>query len=133
MVYFDIQSDAPPEWWKKFLIGIPIIVALDVVWIGILMRSMYKEHIKKARRFSVQIGGFVTYAIVASAIAAFFDSDDSDSVVATGSLMGFWVFFVFNLTTYATNADWPLYVAVLDTTYGTAQGLILFLVQHAIK
>jgi uncharacterized membrane protein len=103
-------------------------VVLDGLWLGLLMKSFYREQLASIARMS---GGtlapnwsaaFVVYLLLGLGIAAFAvpNSAQATSAAARGALLGLVVYGVYDFTNYSTLRDWPLTLALVDTAWGVA-------------
>jgi uncharacterized membrane protein len=100
---------------------------LDGVWLGLLMKNFYRDQLTPIARLAN--GGFapiwpaaiLVYVLLALGVALFVlpRSTGVGSVAGFGALFGLVVYGVYDLTNFATLADYPLAITVVDVCWGT--------------
>jgi uncharacterized membrane protein len=109
-------------------IGMVAFMLLDGLWLGVLMKTWYRDQLAPIARLAD--GGFapnwpaafMVYVCLGLGIALFAipRAGDLVSAAAYGALLGFVVYGVYDFTNYATLKDWPLGLLVVDIAWGTA-------------
>ena len=129
-----VANTTPRRYWARVLAGVGVILILDAVWLSIMTSttSVYKPLTESATPLKAGIG-IVLYAIVAACVAGVFESNSHKKAATVGALLGFLVFSVYNLTTFATIDGWEALNAFIDTGYGTVVWTILLVTQHAVS
>lgn len=111
-------------WLKLYLLTLPVFAAVDLLWIGVLARDLYKKNLghllsptvnwaAAAVFYLLYIGGILLFAVRPGL--------EEGSVVRAalwGALFGFFTYMTYELTNAATLPNWPLKVIVLDTLWG---------------
>jgi uncharacterized membrane protein len=102
-------------------------VVLDGLWLGLVMKDFYRTQLMPIGRMSD--GGFAplwlpaiaVYVLLGIGIAVFVVPRASGVLGAAGlgALFGLVVYGVYDLTNYATLAQWPAIVTVADIAWGT--------------
>ena len=102
-----------------------VMVALDMVWLGVVAKSFYQEgigHLMAERPIIwVAVAFYVMYAVG----LAFFAVLPHESVLGYGktllygALFGFFAYATYDLTNLATLKNWPVGLALLDMAWGT--------------
>ena len=111
---------------KLAAIGAVAFMALDAVWLGLLMKHFYREQLAPIVR--LVDGGiapnwpaaFVVYALLGSGIAIFVIPRASSlmSAAGFGALLGLVVYGVYDFTNYSTLRQWPFVLTLVDTAWG---------------
>jgi uncharacterized membrane protein len=113
---------------KLGAIGAAAFMLLDGVWLGLLMRSFYRDQLAPIARLAN--GGIapnwpaaiVVYILLGAGIALFVMPRATTVPVAAayGALFGLVVYGVYDFTNYATLRQWPLLLTLADVAWGAA-------------
>ena len=109
---------------KLYLCTLPVFAAVDLLWIGVLARNLYKENIghllsptvnwtAAAAFYLLYIAGILYFAVM-PALA----EGSVRRALINGALFGFFTYITYELTNMATLPAWPLKVVLLDTLWG---------------
>jgi len=109
---------------KLYLLTVPVFAVVDLVWIGVLARNLYKDNLghllsptvnwtAAAAFYLLYIAGILYFAVV----PALTEGTLSRAVI-NGALFGFFTYITYELTNMATLPAWPLKVVLLDTIWG---------------
>lgn len=109
---------------KLYLCTLPVFAVVDLVWIGVLARNLYKDNLghllsptvnwgAAAAFYLLYIGGIIYFAVV-PALA----EGTLGRATINGALFGFFTYITYELTNMATLPSWPMKVVVLDTLWG---------------
>ena len=110
-----------------WVIALATIVALDAVWLGLLMRRFYSTRFAPIARMSggsmapVWPAAAAVYVLLAAGIVAFAVPRAEGSVSAaavSGALFGLVTYGVYDLTNHATLARWSTAVTIVDIAWG---------------
>ena len=111
---------------KTFLIALGGFLVLDGVWLGVLMNNFYRDQLSAIAR--LKDGGFApvwsavvpVYLLLALGVAVFVvpRADDVWSAAKYGALLGLVVYGVYDLTNYATLAQYPIAITIVDICWG---------------
>ncbi len=108
-----------------YLATAAVMVALDMVWLGAIARTMYQQSIghlmAEHPNWPVAV---VFYAIYAAGLMVFAVSPQAGEAawgrtVVMGALFGFFAYATYDLTNLATLANWPLRLTLIDMTWGS--------------
>jgi len=108
----------------SYLLTALVFFAIDLAWLGLVARDMYRRDIGHLMGDQVNwVAAVVFYLafIVGILIFAVYPSVDNGSVlhaVLRGALFGFFTYATYDLTNLATLRDWPLSVTIIDITWG---------------
>lgn len=112
LIFFD-SIDESMKGTTRGLIAFISLIVFDFIWFSISKNNVYKSVTKKPNIYA----SILVYLIICSAIGVQLPKSYKEALVY-GLLVGFVIYSVFNLTSYAI-FDWPLNTAILDTIMGT--------------
>ena len=117
----------PQTFIALFTISIPIFVALDLLWLGVVAKSFYQSNLGyllgdvnwfAAIVFYVVFLGGLTFFVTYPAVA----KNSLLTAVTLGAVFGFVTYATYDLTNNATLRDWPVIVTIVDIVWGTVLG-----------
>lgn len=105
---------------------------LDGLWLGIVMKGFYRDHLAPIARMHdgaiapVWPAAIAVYLLLAVGIGVFVIPRSGDWIGAAlgGALFGVVVYGVYDFTNYATLAHYPLVLALVDIGWGTAASAV---------
>ncbi len=111
--------------FKLYLLTVPVFFAIDMLWLGFIARSFYREQLTAflgdgfnwpaaAIFYLIYIVGILMFAVL-PALA----KDSINQALLWGALFGFFTYATYDLTNYATLPGWPLKVVIVDILWGT--------------
>lgn len=117
---------------KLYVTCFVAIVAIDLLWIGVIMKSFYVEQMRPIGRISsITVDKFepvlwaagVVYIALAMGVVQFAlpRIGPTTSWIATfaiGALLGFVIYATYDFTNYSTLKDWTLALTLADTAWG---------------
>jgi uncharacterized membrane protein len=121
-----------------YAITLVIFFAIDLVWLGVVAKNFYRQHIGHLLSadvnwpaallfYALYIGGIVFFAIKPA-----FETGSAARALAHGAVFGLIAYATYDLTNQATMRDWPVLVTVVDLVWGTVlTGTVAFLSYHA--
>jgi uncharacterized membrane protein len=125
---------------KQFLVCMVGFMILDGIWLGVVMKSFYRDQLAPIARMAD--GGlapnwpaaFFVYVALGLGITVFVmpRATDAISAATTGALFGLVVYGVYDLTNFATLAQYPLAVMFVDMAWGSVATAICAVAAHAI-
>jgi len=113
---------------KLFLIGLPVFVALDLLWLGVVARGFYVSQLGHLMRTDVNWGAaIVFYGIFILGLSLFvllpaIEKSSLTHAVVFGALFGLVTYATYDLTNLATLKDWPVLMTVVDIIWGSLLG-----------
>jgi uncharacterized membrane protein len=102
-----------------------VMVALDMLWLGIVAKPMYQQGIghlmAPAPNVGVAVLFYLLYAVgvVIFAVAPQHGGSNWATTLTMGALFGFFAYATYDLTNLATLRDWPLRLSLIDIAWGT--------------
>jgi uncharacterized membrane protein len=113
---------------KLAAVGAVAFMALDALWLGILMKDFYRQQLAPIVRLGD--GGmapnwpaaFVVYLLLGTGIALFVMPRASTVSLAAGygALFGLVIYGVYDFTNYSTLREYPFVLTIVDTAWGVA-------------
>ena len=109
---------------KIFAIALPIIVALDISWIGVIASSFYKNNIGDLLSLNPNLYAaalfYVLYviALMHFAILPALKAHNFNIAFIQGALLGFTGYMLYDLTNLSTLVHWSVLVTVVDISWG---------------
>lgn len=131
---FTVDLKRPPTaYGLKLAVGIPLIVACDAAWLATTNRAVYSV-LTEGKNLPLWriVTALLFYATAAAAVAGTFEPPTLSAAAASGALLGFAIFTVYNVTTWSTTPGWPILNACLDVAYGVVVWAALLSVQRAV-
>jgi uncharacterized membrane protein len=112
--------------WRQFALALGVLVVLDGLWLGVLMRDFYRRSLAPIARMAD--GGLdpiwpiaaLVYPVLAAGLTIFVlgRARTPLEALALGALFGALTFAVYDLTNHATLRDWSATMTVLDIFWG---------------
>jgi uncharacterized membrane protein len=112
--------------WRAFFLVLVVLVVLDGIWLGVVMRSFYRDSLAPIAR--MRDGGLdpvwpvaaLVYPIMAAGLTIFVLGRAASAAEAArlGAGFGLITFAVYDLTNHATLRDWRTAMTVVDILWG---------------
>jgi len=117
--------------FKLYLIALPLLILLDLLWIGVLAKDLYKSQIGFLMKASVNwvgvalfylifIAGLVVFAILPSV-----EKSSLAHAILMGGFFGLVTYATFDLTNLAILKDWPVLITLVDLLWGSVLGALV--------
>lgn len=118
-------------WLKLYLLTLPVFLALDLLWLGVLARRFYAEQL--AAFLQPQVDGVAAFGfyliyivgLLFFAVRPALETGSLGKAVLLGALFGFFTYATYDLTNLATLRGWPVRVTVVDLAWGTVLGALV--------
>jgi len=110
---------------KLYFIALPVFLAIDMLWIGLVAKSFYAAQIGFLMRTDVNwVAAIVFYllfivGLVFFVIAPAVEKSSWTHAILFGALFGLIAYSTYDLTNLATIKNWPLLVTIVDLIWGT--------------
>jgi len=110
---------------KLYLIALPIVFVLDMIWLGIISKNFYREQIGYLMSQNINWWAGISFYllfIVALIVFVIYPSIEKNSLIQAlllGAFFGFITYATYDLTNLATIKDWPILVTFVDIIWGT--------------
>lgn len=110
---------------KLFAIALPVFLAIDMVWLGLVAKNFYREQIGALLKPDVNwIAAIIFYLIFIAGIVVFVivpavEKGSWMHALLFGALFGLVCYATYDLTNLAVAKDWPLLVTLVDLAWGS--------------
>jgi len=109
---------------KLFAIALPVFIALDLLWIGVVAKGFYAKQIGSLLKPDVNwTAAIVFYFIFIVGLVVFVISPAAEKgswmhALLFGAFFGFVCYATYDLTNLALAKDWPLLITIVDLFWG---------------
>ncbi len=111
---------------KLYLIALPIFLAIDLVWLGVVAKNLYAQQLGYLMKTNVNwVAALLFYFLFIVGVVIFVlqPAVEKNSLVmalSLGALFGLITYATYDLTNLATIKDWPLSITIIDLIWGTS-------------
>ncbi len=130
--------------WKLFLIVAPVFLAVDLLWLGVVMKDFYSRELGDlARRVDGALvprwgAAALVYLMIPAGLVCFArpvsDSQTLVEVVGRAALFGLLLYGVYDFTNLATLEKWSFRMTLADLAWGAtlsaAMGGLMFRIER---
>lgn len=108
-----------------FLAVALVMVVLDMLWLGLIAKSLYQRGIghlmAEQPRILAAVAFYALYAIGLLVFAVMPQAGDSawSRTMIKGALFGFFAYATYDLSNLATLRNWPVGLTLVDMAWGT--------------
>lgn len=121
---------------KLYALSATLFLALDLIWLGIVARPFYQQHLGHLLKqqvdwaaaisfYLIYIGGILLFAVVPGLAA-----DSLKKTAMWAAAFGFFTYITYELTNRATLPEWPLVVVFVDTLWGVTLCTVVGIAAH---
>ena len=116
------------QFFLLFLISLPVLVALDLLWLGVIAKSFYFSQLGDLARAEPNwYAAAVFYPIFILGLTFFashpaFLAGSLGKAILLGAFFGFVVYATYDLTNLAVLKNWPLAMSLVDIAWGAFLG-----------
>lgn len=109
---------------KLFFLALPIMIALDASWIGVIASSFYKANIGSYLSPTPNLfAAFLFYCLyivglIYFALGPAIKEHSLKKAIIPAAMLGFISYMLYDLTNVATFSNWPILLAVVDISWG---------------
>jgi len=109
---------------KLYAIALPVFLALDLVWLGLVARRFYRERIGWMLRDSPDwVPALLFYALFVAGVVFFvvgpaLEKQSWRHALFAGAAFGLVTYAAYDLTNQALTRDWPWLVTAVDLAWG---------------
>jgi uncharacterized membrane protein len=125
--------------FKPYFICLIIFSVIDGVWLGLIAKNLYAEHLGFLMKtppnwiaavvfYLLFIAGLVYFAILPSQ-----SYKNLFQVFGVGAFFGLVTYATYDLTNLATLKDWPIQITVIDLIWGAFISGMATLLTHVIS
>jgi len=104
--------------------GLVVLLALDALWLGLIMRDFYKNELGALMRERPQMAAaglfYVVYVVGVAifAISPALDHGEWVRALILGGLFGFFAYFTYDMVNFATLNGYSLRLTMVDIAWG---------------
>jgi uncharacterized membrane protein len=108
-----------------FLISIPTIFAIDILWLGVFAKEYYQKMMSPLVQIEFNWVYVVLFYIVyftglyIFALKPGIAAESLRTTIISAALFGFFCYATYDLTNLATLKNWPLSLSLVDMVWGT--------------
>ena len=109
---------------KLFAIALPVFIAMDLVWLGVVAKDFYRSQIGTLLKPDVNwTAAIIFYLIFITGLLVFVITPAIEKgswmhALIFGALFGFVCYATYDLTNLAVAKDWPILVTLVDMVWG---------------
>lgn len=113
---------------KLYFIALPIFFALDMLWLGVIAKNLYRQQIGFLMAPNVNwLAAIIFYLLFIAGLVTFVISPALTSrtllqTIALGAFFGLVTYATYDLTSLATTKNWPLTITIIDLAWGSFLG-----------
>jgi len=123
---------------KFYLVAFFVFFAIDLVWLGVIAKNLYREQIGFLMTDQIRWGAALLFyclylvGLVFFAILPAFKQNDWSIALFNAALFGLICYATYDLTNLATLKGWPIKIVVYDLLWGTFISAITSLITYWI-
>jgi len=123
---------------KLYLIALPVFLAIDLIWLGLVAKGFYAKHLGYLMKTDVNwISAILFYLLFIVGVVVFVlipavEKSSLQQVIVYGALFGLVTYATYDLTNLATIKDWPLLITVIDLIWGTVLSTLVSVITYLI-
>ena len=121
---------------KLYAIALPIFLAIDMVWLGLVAKNFYKNQVGFLMKADINwtaailfyllfIVGLVLFVILPSV-----EKGSWMQALLLGAFFGFITYATYDLTNLATLKNWPLLVTIVDLLWGATLAALVSVITY---
>lgn len=109
---------------QLYLAGIPVFIAGDLLWLGVVAKDFYQSGLSGLLAASPNwLAAGLFYLVFLAGLTYFatypaYKARSMKQVILAGALFGFFAYATYDLTNWATLKDWPVSVTFIDMAWG---------------
>jgi uncharacterized membrane protein len=107
-----------------YLITVPIFFIIDLTWLGVIAKDVYKKYMghlmREAPNWPVAVLFYLLFIIglIIFVINPAIQKDSWTHALVYGAMFGFFTYMTFDLTSLAVLKDWPWKIVIIDIIWG---------------
>lgn len=119
-------------------IAFPIMIVLDLLWIGVVGNGFYRSQLGVLMRPDVLWPAAIAFYVIYALALAYFVAMPAISTrslthaLLAGALLGLAAYAAYDLSNLATLKDWPFSVTIIDLTWGVILTTVTSVATYAI-
>lgn len=123
---------------RLFAIALPVFLAIDLVWLGLVAKNLYAKQIGHLLRPDVNWAAALTFYVLFVAGLVFFviapaaEKKSWLQTLTNGAFFGLVTYATYDLTNLAVAKGWPLGITIIDLAWGSFLAASVSAVTYAI-
>lgn len=119
------MSSQSHNFLKLYAIALPVLCAIDIVWLGFVAKSFYRNQIGFLMNSEINWAAAVAFyllfvfGLVLFVITPAIEKRSWMHALAFGALFGLITYATYDLSNLATLKNWPVLVTIVDLVWGT--------------
>jgi len=116
------------EFLALFGVAFAIFIVIDLLWLTLIARKIYKKYLGYIMAKKVRIGPALIFYVIFIAGLTFFAIYPATiwyEALLYGALFGFIAYATYDLTNLSTLEGWPITITIIDLIWGTSLGLVV--------
>lgn len=125
---------------KTYLLALPVFFAIDMVWLGLVAKTFYSDHIGFLMTKDVKwAAALIFYGLFIAGLVFFvitpaLEKKSWTHALYTGIFFGLVTYATYDLTNLATLKQWPMIVTIVDLLWGmTVSGLVSVITYSIVR
>lgn len=112
------------QFLKLYLITLVIFFLVDIVWLGVISKKLYKEYLGHLMGPVNWPAALIFYALFIAGLVFFvitpaIEKESLVYAITIGAFFGLITYGTYDLTNLATLKDWPVTITIIDLIWGT--------------
>ena len=109
---------------KLYIIALPILFAIDMLWLGVISKDFYRAQIGSLMKDNINwAAAIIFYLIFIAGLVLFViltavEKNSWTHALLFGAFFGLICYATYDLTNLAIAKDWPLLVTIVDMVWG---------------
>ncbi len=123
---------------KLYAIALPVFFIIDMIWLGLIAKSFYREQIGSLMKANVNwTAAIIFYLIFIAGLVVFVitpavEKNSWSHALLFGALFGLVCYATYDLTNLAVAKDWPLLVTIVDLAWGAVLAASVSTITYSI-
>ncbi len=123
---------------KLYAIALPVFLAIDMIWLGLVAKDFYRAQIGTLLKPDVNwTAAIIFYLIFIAGLVVFvitpaMEKRSWTNALLFGALFGFVCYATYDLTNLAVAKNWPLLVTIVDLAWGSVLAASVSVVTYFI-
>ena len=116
---------------KLYLVSLAASFAIDMLWLGLVARSFYQQHLGFLIAPSPNwIAAIIFYLLFVVGLLVFvvlpgLGANSLKTTLARAALFGLITYATYDLTNLATLKDWPVLISIVDMAWGMVLSVLV--------
>ncbi len=123
---------------KLYLVALVTFFALDMTWLGLIAKNLYREQIGHLLRPDVNWAAAIIFyllfivGLVVFVISPAVQKQSLVQALLLGAFFGLVTYATYDLTNLATTKDWPLFITLVDLVWGAVLSASVSVVTYLV-